>query len=630
MPKRFLRRRRVAAFACPWILALAALPVNGQILNQNLILNGGAESGPAVQNATDAKVSSVPNWTTAAGFSVGAYGGGNFPAVNDYGPVNRGSKFFYGGPGQQRSTAVQTVDLTAAATDIDAGRVKFNFSGYLGLISGSLDTLYLTSLKAEFQDAAGATLLTATASAPSEADVNIPSGLLLRTATGFLPVNVRKARITIDLYNGDSGYNNHAADNLSLILTTDPMLGVNLLLNGDGEANPGNEDGHPVPGWNADTNLAVAKWGDYKMPLKSDPGPSNRGVYLYTCPTNHSQCRAYQKIDFSTAAKNVDVGKITYSLNGWFGGDTAYPDEADATVIFYDAAGKTIGTTVNRAGPISNKDRGGQRGLAYAEIGGTVPAGARSAEVDLFFHKLGPVTDNLTAYADSLVFQLDSMEVTTVVNAASSQAGPVAPGEFVTLYGTSLGPATGVIATGTQKGLANVHVRFNNVEAFLTYASSGQINAIVPYGITGKADVAVSYNGLSTTYPLALGDAAPGIFTQQYGAGPAWAVNNDGNFNGAAHAVARGGWISFWATGQGLVSPNGVDGENVVTPKDVMQKVKLSIGGVDTQVLWTGLIYTGEVQINAMIPNNIPAGDNEMILTIGTASSRKGVTVTVK
>jgi uncharacterized protein (TIGR03437 family) len=79
-----------------------------------------------------------------------------------------------------------------------------------------------------------------------------------------------------------------------------------------------------------------------------------------------------------------------------------------------------------------------------------------------------------------------------------------------------------------------------------------------------------------------------------------------------------------------LVSPNGVDGETVLIPKDVMQKVKLSIGGVDTQVLWTGLIYTGEVQINAMIPNSIPAGDNEMILTIGTASSRKGVTVTVK
>jgi uncharacterized protein (TIGR03437 family) len=629
MPKRSLRRRRVAAFACPWVLVLAALPANAQILSKNLIVNGDAESGAAVQNATDAKVSSVPNWTTTSGFSVGVYGGGNFPAVNDYGPSVRGAKFFYGGPGQQRSTAVQTVDLTAAATDIDAGRVKYNFSGYLGLISGSLDTLYMASLKAEFQDAGGATLLTATAAAPSEADVNIPSGLLLRTATGFLPVNVRKAKITIDLYNGDSGYNNHAADNLSLILTTDPMLGVNLLLNGDGEANPGSPDGYPVPGWNADTYLGVAKWGDYKMPLKSDPGPSDRGVYLFTCPSNHSQCRAYQKIDFSTAAKNVDAGKITYSLNGWFGGDTAYPDEVDATVTFYDASDKAIGSA-NRAGPITNKDRGGQRGLMYAEVGGNVPAGARSAEVDLYFHKLGPVTDNLTAYADSLVFQLDSMEVTTVVNAASSQAGPVAPGEFVTLYGTSLGPSTGVIATGTQKGLANVRVRFNGVEAFLTYASSGQINAIVPYGITGKADVSVSYNGLSTTYPLALGDAAPGIFTQQYGAGPAWAVNNDGNFNGAAHAVARGGWISFWATGQGLVSPNGVDGETVLIPKDVMQKVKLSIGGVDTQVLWTGLIYTGEVQINAMIPNSIPAGDNEMILTIGTASSRKGVTVTVK
>src|SRR3569832_383710 len=119
MPKRYLRRRRAAAFVCPWILVLAALPANSQILNLNLIVNGDAESGSAVQNATDAKVASVPNWTTTGGFSVGVYGGGDFLSTTDYGPVSRGSKFFYGGPGTQRSTAVQTVDLTAAATDID-------------------------------------------------------------------------------------------------------------------------------------------------------------------------------------------------------------------------------------------------------------------------------------------------------------------------------------------------------------------------------------------------------------------------------------------------------------------------------------------------------------------------------
>src|SRR5207302_1868342 len=161
--------------------------------------------------------------------------------------------------------------------------------------------------------------------------------------------NVRKARVTINLATGDSGYNGFAADNVSLVLTTDALLGVNLLQNGDTETNSQNEDGYPVPGWNADTYMCAWKYGEYKMP--------------------------------------------------------------------------------------TNADRNGQRGLLQRSTAGDVPSGARSARVDLYFHKLGPVTDNLNAFADNLVFQLDSIQITGVTNAASSQSGAVAPGEFVSVYG---------------------------------------------------------------------------------------------------------------------------------------------------------------------------------------------------
>src|SRR5690242_10747060 len=215
------------------LLAAAATPAHAQILNRNLVVNGDAETGAGVRNASDAQVA-PPGWTTTGGFSIGTYGGGDFPATGDYGPANRGRQFFYGGPGSQRSTATQTVDLTAAAADIDAGRVKYYLTAYIGLISGSYDTIAQTAWKAEFQDAAGATLATAPAAGPAVADVNVPSGLLLRSATGFLPPNVRKAKLTIDLFSGSSGYTGYAADNASLVLTTDAMLGVNLLVNGNG------------------------------------------------------------------------------------------------------------------------------------------------------------------------------------------------------------------------------------------------------------------------------------------------------------------------------------------------------------------------------------------------------------
>lgn len=625
-----LLRVLVPAACLGLLLLLPSTSLHAQILNKNLVVNGDAEAGPAVQNATDPQVSSIPGWTVTGGFSAGTYGGGNFPSAGDYLPVVRGTKFFYGGPGSKASTAVQVVDLSGGATTIDTGSVKFYLSGYLGFVSGSFDNIYNTWLKAEFQDAAGNNLLVATANAATVADVNVWDGLFERTAMGFLPPNVRKARVTINLATGDSGYNGFAADNVSLVLTTDPLLGVNLLQNGDVESNPQSDDGYPVPGWNADTNMCASKYGDYTMPTKTEPGPTDRGTYFLACPGNHPQCRAYQSVDFTTASKLVDAGKVIYSLSGWFGGDTGYPDNADMTVTFFNSTGAAIGS-VTRIGPVTNADRNGQRGLWLRSSGGSVPNGARSARIDLYFHKVAQDPENIDAYADSLLFQLDSIQITGVTNAASSQTGAVAPGEFVSIYGNSLGPATNQVAVGSQKGLGHTRVTFNGIEAFLTFTSATQVNALVPYGVTGKADVVVSYNGnTSDAFPLSLTDASPGIFTKAYGAGQAWAVNNDGTFNTSANPVARGGYISFWATGQGLVNPTGVDGEIVSGFKNIVLPVKVTIGGQDAQILGAVLIYTGEIQVNAMIPSGSPTGDVPLVLTIGTASGRKDVTVAVK
>ena len=570
------RVRRLFALAA--LAAAAAVPSQSQILNQNLVQNPGAEDGPAASNFTDPQVSSVKGWTTTGGFSVATYGGGDFLTATDYVPVDHGSKFFYGGPGNQRSTAVQTIDLSGAAADIDAGRVKFYLSGYLGFISGSYDTIYQINLKAEFQDASGKLLLASSAAGPASADISIYGGLLPRTAQGFLPANVRKAKVTIDLYTGSSGRNGYAADNISLVLTSEPVFGTNLLVNGDAEADPRTLDGTVVPGWNADTNLHAWKYGDYQMPAKDDPGPSDRGKFFLTCPSSHSQCRAYQTVDFSAAAKLIDAGKVVYTLEGWFGGDSSYPDNADATVIFYDASSVAIGSVV-RAGPVTQQMRNGQRGLLLQSTSGTLPSGARSAQVNLYFHKLGPVTDNLDAYADNVLFQLDSIQVTGVTNAASSTTGPVAPGEFVSIYGSSLGPAKYAVAAGSQKGLSHARVTFNGIEAFLTLASATQINALVPYGVGSKADMVVQYNGLtSDVFPLAVTGAAPGIFTQAYGPGQIWAT----------------------------------------------------VGGIDAQVVAV-LIYTGEIQANVSIPGGAPTGSAvPLVLTIGTASSRNDATIAIK
>ena len=69
-------------------------------------------------------------------------------------------------------------------------------------------------------------------------------------------------------------------------------------------------------------------------------------------------------------------------------------------------------------------------------------------------------------------------------NAATLQTGGIAPNEFISIKGTGLGPATGVVSEMTTQ-LAGTSVSIGGTAAYLTYAQDGQINALVPFGVSG-------------------------------------------------------------------------------------------------------------------------------------------------
>src|SRR5260370_37688772 len=95
--------RRLLAFSV--LAATLVLPSHSQILNQNLVQNPGAESGPAAQHFTDPQVASIPGWTTTGVFSVGVYGGGDGLSRGDDIPLSHELNFFYAGPGNPGSAA---------------------------------------------------------------------------------------------------------------------------------------------------------------------------------------------------------------------------------------------------------------------------------------------------------------------------------------------------------------------------------------------------------------------------------------------------------------------------------------------------------------------------------------------
>ncbi len=243
---------------------------------------------------------------------------------------------------------------------------------------------------------------------------------------------------------------------------------------------------------------------------------------------------------------------------------------------------------------------------------------------------------NFTVYQAPAGGRPPAISADAVVNAASSLAGPLAPGEFISIYGTNLGPDPGVASKFMEKALATTRVFFNGIEAFLTYASAGQVNALVPYGVAGtdRLEVQLEYQAMkSNSVRLSAADAAPGIFTRQYGAGQAWVANQDGTFNSTNNPADRGTYIAFWATGQGQVNPAGVDGALIVAPNFPVPRlpVKVTVGGAEADVVFAGLIYAGVMQVNVKIPDNAPVGNAiELLIRVGNYTSRSGVTVAVR
>ena len=232
-----------------------------------------------------------------------------------------------------------------------------------------------------------------------------------------------------------------------------------------------------------------------------------------------------------------------------------------------------------------------------------------------------------------------------IVDGASAQPGAVTPGKIVVLYGSRIGPTSVTQATPAGGGristtLADTQVLFDGVPAPLLYAGSGQIAAIVPYSVDGRAGTQMQVkNGTQSSDPIALPvtAAAPSIFSANLsGTGPAAVLNEDGlTVNSAAAPAPRGSVISIFATGEGQTDPAGVDGliaASLPLPRP-RQAVSVRIDGQPAEVTYDGAApgqVAGLMQVNVKIPAGIAVGDVPVEIQVGDAKSQPGMTIAVK
>ncbi len=195
------------------------------------------------------------------------------------------------------------------------------------------------------------------------------------------------------------------------------------------------------------------------------------------------------------------------------------------------------------------------------------------------------------------------------VNAASglpgrnsfANTGAVSPGEVVTLFGAGFQPGP------------ELSVTFEGHPAPVLYADTGQINAVVPFGIGGSSGVTRIGVAQSKTvigpYPLPVSPAVPGIFG---------AVNENGTLNSHNSPAVPGSVVAVFLTGAGVYDIEIDDGSTGPTappyPVPIIGgSAQFGVGqsALPGEVLFLGQapgIVAGVVQLNLRIPGALNPG----------------------
>lgn len=191
-----------------------------------------------------------------------------------------------------------------------------------------------------------------------------------------------------------------------------------------------------------------------------------------------------------------------------------------------------------------------------------------------------------------------------LVSAAALLNGEVAPKQLATLFGGGF--------------TANTRVLFGETAASVFFRSAGQLNFTVPDLPSETTLVQVVDSGSTlASFEVRTRFAAPGLFTQTgSGLGAAAALNQDNTLNTQTNPAARGSVVQLYGTG--LREDSGA---------------QALIGGRAAQVLYTGQapgLVEGAAQINAVVPETVVPGPAEVLVTAGSATSRRGVHIWVK
>jgi adhesin/invasin len=232
-----------------------------------------------------------------------------------------------------------------------------------------------------------------------------------------------------------------------------------------------------------------------------------------------------------------------------------------------------------------------------------------------------------------------------VLNGASFASAPIAPGTFMSIFGTNLATTTATwnpINYSLPTVLGGTSVLVNGEKAYINYVSPGQVNFPAPAGSDGGAWLQITSTDLSTSNPIWVPGRtiAPALFmfsqsNYHYAIStlPSGLYAIPPNLLPAivpVRAAKPGEVLAFWATGFGPTTPAYPEGQVLrVQDRSILANpVTVTIGGKNAAIDLAGIVGAGLYQVNAHVPD-VPAGDTAVVITVGGVSTQSGAYVPV-
>ncbi|HEY2015660.1 MAG TPA: hypothetical protein VGH38_19285 [Bryobacteraceae bacterium] len=226
-----------------------------------------------------------------------------------------------------------------------------------------------------------------------------------------------------------------------------------------------------------------------------------------------------------------------------------------------------------------------------------------------------------------------------------STVSTVQPGEWISIYGSNLGPATPVNWNGNfPTQLGGTSVTIDGIAAYLYYVSAGQVNVQVPDdpNVDRVVPVVVNVGSQSVTSSVRLAAVAPsfallgdnlhvaGIILRTdgsgaYGNGTYDIIGPTGTSFGYKTVAAKAGdAIELFGFGFGPTSPAVPSGGLFSGSAATTNVVTLKIGNTPVVTSFTGISLAGTYQFNLTVPAGLGTGDISITASVASVSTTTG------